>query len=101
VQPAAADPPSVQPAGPHAPAASSVATGSASPESGFRSIRGIGPALEERLREAGVTSVSQVAAWSDADVETIAPLLKVTPERIRSQAWVEQAQGVLASRPPD
>jgi large subunit ribosomal protein L21 len=73
---------------------------SSSPETGFRTIRGIGPALEERLREAGVTSIVQVAAWSDADIEAVAPLLKVTPERIRSQAWVEQAQGVLASRLP-
>jgi large subunit ribosomal protein L21 len=85
------EPPAVEP-----PAGSE----SSSPETGFRTIRGIGPALEERLREAGVTSIVQVAAWSDADIEAVAPLLKVTPERIRSQAWVEQAQGVLASRLP-
>lgn len=95
--PPAVRPPAVEPPAPHAPAGSE----SSVSEAGFRSIRGIGPALEERLREAGVTSIAQVAAWSEADIEAVAPLLKVTPERIRSQAWVEQAQSVLAGRPPD
>jgi large subunit ribosomal protein L21 len=65
----------------------------------FRSIRGIGAALEDRLRAAGVTSVSQVAGWSDADIEAIAPLLRVTPERVRSQAWVEQARALVGGLP--
>jgi predicted flap endonuclease-1-like 5' DNA nuclease len=52
--------------------------------------------MEERLRASGVTSVAQVAAWSDDDITAIAPGLKVRPERIRREAWVEQAQAVLA-----
>jgi predicted flap endonuclease-1-like 5' DNA nuclease len=59
---------------------------------GFTSIKGIGPALEQRLRASGVTSVAQVAAWSDEDIERLAPTLKVSPERIRREAWVEQAR---------
>lgn len=79
-------------------AAPAVATGSAlNRESepvrpAFTSIKGIGPALEQRLRASGVTSVAQVAAWSDEDIERLAPTLKVTPERIRREAWVEQAR---------
>jgi predicted flap endonuclease-1-like 5' DNA nuclease len=69
------------------------------PEAGFRSIRGIGAALEDRLRSAGVTSVAQVAAWSDTDIEAIAPLLRVTPDRVRSQAWVEQARALMGGSP--
>jgi predicted flap endonuclease-1-like 5' DNA nuclease len=60
----------------------------------FASIKGIGPALEQRLRASGVTSVAQVAAWSDEDIERLAPGLKVTPERIRRESWVEQARAV-------
>jgi predicted flap endonuclease-1-like 5' DNA nuclease len=48
--------------------------------------------LEQRLRASGVTSVAQVAAWSDEDIERLAPTLKVTPERIHREAWVEQAR---------
>ncbi len=55
--------------------------------------------MEERLRAAGVTSVAQIAGWSDADIEAIAPSLKVTPERIRREAWVEQARAVVGSAP--
>jgi predicted flap endonuclease-1-like 5' DNA nuclease len=68
-------------------------------EPGFQSIKGIGPAIEERLREVGVTSVAQIAAWSDDDVEAVAPRLKVSSQRIHDQAWVEQAQRVLAGEP--
>ncbi len=66
------------------------------PGDAFSAIKGIGPAMEERLRASGVTSVAQVAAWSDDDITAIAPSLKVRPERIRREAWVEQAQAVLA-----
>ena len=64
----------------------------------FSAIKGIGPAMEERLRASGVTSVAQVAAWSDDDIAAIAPGLKVKPERIRREAWVEQAHAVMAGR---
>ena len=68
------------------------------PGDAFSAIKGIGPAMEERLRASGVTSVAQVAAWSDDDIAAIAPGLKVRPERIRREAWVEQAQAVMAGR---
>jgi large subunit ribosomal protein L21 len=61
-------------------------------------IMGIGPATQKRLLASGVTSVAQVAAWSDDDIEAIAPSLKVRPERIRREAWVEQAQAVVAGK---
>jgi large subunit ribosomal protein L21 len=68
------------------------------PGDAFSAIKGIGPAMEERLRASGVTSVAQVAAWSDDDIAAIAPGLKVRPERIQREAWVEQAQAVMAGR---
>jgi predicted flap endonuclease-1-like 5' DNA nuclease len=68
------------------------------PGDAFVAITGIGPATQERLRASGITSVAQVAAWTDDDIETIAPSLKVKPERIRREAWVEQAQAVMAGK---
>jgi predicted flap endonuclease-1-like 5' DNA nuclease len=70
-------------------------------EPGFQSIKGIGPAIEERLREVGVTSVAQIAGWSDDDVEMVAPKLRVSSQRIHDQAWVEQARRVMAGEPAE
>jgi predicted flap endonuclease-1-like 5' DNA nuclease len=70
-------------------------------EPGFQSIKGIGPAIEERLREVGVTSVAQIAGWSDDDVEMIAPKLRVSSQRIHDQAWVEQAQRAMTGEPAE
>ncbi len=72
------------------------ASDSAPDEPAFQSIKGIGPAMEERLREAGVTSIAQMADWTDDDVEALAPQLSVTSERIRNQEWVEQARRAVA-----
>ena len=116
VMPAIADTPMPDPATARPAAAASEAVSEAAPEGGaegratgqpdqpdrpgdaFIAIKGIGPAMEERLRASGVTSVAQVAAWSDDDIAAIAPGLKVRPERIRREAWVEQAQAVMAGR---
>ncbi len=61
---------------------------------GLQAIRGIGPAMEARLAGVGVTSVAQLAAWSDADVAAMAPRLQVGPERV--EGWVAAARGVEA-----
>jgi large subunit ribosomal protein L21 len=51
--------------------------------------------MEDRLLANGVTSLAQIAAWTDADVEAIAPLLKIRAERIRREEWVAQAQAAV------
>jgi len=61
---------------------------------GLRSIKGIGDVAEGRLREAGITNVAQVAAWTDSDVERFAGLLRVSAERIRREDWVGQARSL-------
>jgi large subunit ribosomal protein L21 len=61
---------------------------------GLQAIRGIGPAMEARLAGVGVTSVAQLAAWSDAEVAAMAPRLQVGPERV--EGWVAAARGVGA-----
>jgi predicted flap endonuclease-1-like 5' DNA nuclease len=55
-------------------------------------IRGIGPVLARRLAEHGVTTFSQVASWSDEDIERMGRLLGAFPDRIRRDAWVAGAR---------
>jgi len=56
------------------------------------SIKGLGARSSERLVAVGVTTLAQVAAWSDADIDEIAPRIHVGAERIRREDWVGQAQ---------
>jgi predicted flap endonuclease-1-like 5' DNA nuclease len=63
-------------------------------------IRGIGPAFARALRSLGVSRFGQIAAWTDADIDRIAPGLKLTPARIRRQEWVKLAAELDQGRPP-
>jgi large subunit ribosomal protein L21 len=56
----------------------------------------VGPALEKKLQEAGVTSFAQIAAWTDADVEEFGEKLSFKG-RIEREGWIEQAKE-LASK---
>ncbi len=58
-------------------------------------LRGIGPAIARSLREAGVVSFEQIAAWSDEDIKNIAPRLRRRPNRIRKDGWVSSARELL------
>ncbi|MCH9807671.1 MAG: hypothetical protein K0U74_08075 [Alphaproteobacteria bacterium] len=60
----------------------------------LRSIRGIGPAAEKLLTANGITSFSQIAGWTSADVQRFDGLLGGT-RRVSPQNWIEQAK-VLA-----
>jgi predicted flap endonuclease-1-like 5' DNA nuclease len=55
-------------------------------------IKGVGVRSAERLGAMGVTSLAQVAAWSDADIETVAAQIHVGADRIRREDWVGQAR---------
>ena len=59
-------------------------------------LSGVGPALEKKLQEAGVTSFAQIAAWTDADVEEFGEKLSFKG-RIEREGWIEQAKE-LASK---
>jgi predicted flap endonuclease-1-like 5' DNA nuclease len=60
----------------------------------LKRIRGIGPSLERRLRDLGITSVTQIATLSAAEIERIDRQLDF-PGRIRRERWVEQARALL------
>lgn len=62
-------------------------------------IGGVGPALEKKLAGLGVTSLSQIAAWTAEDIERIDGELNFKG-RIEREEWVEQAKELIAGKPP-
>jgi large subunit ribosomal protein L21 len=54
-------------------------------------LSGVGPALEKKLHEAGVTSFAQIAAWSEEDVAAMDEKLSFKG-RIEREGWIEQAK---------
>ncbi len=67
-------------------------------EEDLQQISGIGPRYEAALRKQGITRLSQIAAWSDADVRQVAKALKIPKSRIVKGRWVEVAREVIGSR---
>jgi predicted flap endonuclease-1-like 5' DNA nuclease len=61
---------------------------------GLRRIRGIGPAYQRVLEQAGVTRVQQIAGWTEADVLAFAEKLKIRPDRITKDDWIGQAKSL-------
>jgi large subunit ribosomal protein L21 len=51
----------------------------------------VGPALEKKLNEAGVTTFAQIAAWTEADIAAFDEKLNFKG-RIEREGWVEQAK---------
>lgn len=59
-------------------------------------LKGVGPKLAARLHELGITQLSQIAAWGEADIDQFDSHLGDFAGRIRRDNWVEQAN-LLAS----
>lgn len=55
-------------------------------------LKGVGPKVAQALRAAGITRFDQIAAWTDADIEEVAPKIKTAAGRIRKSDWVAQAK---------
>ena len=58
-------------------------------------LKGVGPALERKLHENGVTSFAQIAAWTPEDVAAMDDKLSFKG-RIDRDGWIEQAK-ILAA----
>lgn len=58
----------------------------------LKEIKGVGPKLEELLREHGVTRFSQIAEWGEDEMDHFAELIGRMGSRIRSDDWVGQAR---------
>ncbi|GAB4388167.1 50S ribosomal protein L21 [Albidovulum sp.] len=63
----------------------------------LKRLSGVGPALEKKLIEAGVTSFAQIAAWSEADIAEFDEKLSFKG-RIAREGWVEQAKKLAAEK---
>lgn len=62
----------------------------------LKEIRGVGPKLEDLLRDHGVTRFAQIAEWGDTEIDHFAELIGRMGSRIRSDDWVGQAR-ILAA----
>ncbi len=71
----------------------------ATDQSNLSLIAGIGPTIEKKLRGAGITTWSQIAAWTEADVAKWDEELALRGRATREE-WVEQAKELLAGKPP-
>lgn len=56
----------------------------------LKTLSGVGPALEKKLHEAGVTSFAQIAGWTADDIAEMDEKLSFKG-RIEREGWVEQA----------
>ncbi|WP_138934227.1 50S ribosomal protein L21 [Roseovarius arcticus] len=63
----------------------------ASGDDDLKKLSGVGPALEKKLHENGVTSFAQIAKWSDADVAEMDEKLSFKG-RIEREGWIDQAK---------
>jgi len=59
----------------------------------LKALSGVGPALEKKLHENGVTSFAQIAAWTEADVAEMDEKLSFKG-RIEREGWIEQAKNL-------
>ncbi|MEM9499763.1 MAG: 50S ribosomal protein L21 [Pseudomonadota bacterium] len=57
----------------------------------LKKLSGVGPALEKKLLEAGITSFAQIAAWTEAEIADFDEKLSFKG-RIEREGWVEQAK---------
>jgi len=56
----------------------------------LKKITGVGPALEKKLHEAGITSYAQIAAWNEEDIAGYEEKLSLGG-RVERDDWVAQA----------
>ena len=76
-----------------APKAAKAAPKAAAGADDLKELSGVGPALEKKLHENGVTSFAQIAAWNEADVEAFGEKLSFKG-RIEREGWIEQAKNL-------
>jgi large subunit ribosomal protein L21 len=62
-------------------------------------ISGVGPAIEKKLRAAGIESWNDIAAWDDAAIAKWDEELKLGGRAVKEE-WVDQAKELLAGKEP-
>ena len=62
----------------------------------LKKITGVGPTLEEKLHDLGVTKLAQIANLTDEDIEKIDEALNFKG-RITRDDWVGQARSLIGA----
>lgn len=60
----------------------------------LKALTGVGPALEQKLIEAGVTSYAQVASWSEADLDALEAQISGIKAKAEKGDWINEAKGL-------
>lgn len=63
----------------------------------LKKLSGVGPALEKKLVEAGITTFAQIAAWTADDIAAFDEKLNFKG-RIEREGWVDQAKTLAAEK---
>ncbi len=63
----------------------------------LKKLSGVGPALEKKLHEAGVTTFAQIASWGADEIAEFDEKLSFKG-RIEREGWVEQANAIVAEK---
>ena len=63
----------------------------------LKQLSGVGPALEKKLHEAGVTTFAQIASWGADDIAEMDEKLSFKG-RIEREGWVEQAKAIVEGK---
>jgi len=64
-------------------------------------IRGIGAKMEAKLNELGITSLREIAAFTEDDIERVSAGIGAFPGRITRDRWVPQAKDLVERLPAD
>lgn len=71
------------------------AANSAQAEEDLKQISGIGPGLEKKLKEGGISTLRQLAELSDQDIAHLEDNIIRFSGRIKREKWVEQARKLI------
>lgn len=59
-------------------------------------LDGVGPAFAKKLNEAGVTSFAQVAAWTEADLDSLNETVSGVKAKAEANNWIEAAKALAS-----
>ena len=63
----------------------------------LKQISGVGPGLEKKLQDAGITSYAQIAALTDAEIQDLEANVVKFAGRIKRDDWIGQAQQLMGA----
>ncbi len=66
----------------------------ASGKDDLKKIKGLGPAYEKKLNEAGITTYAQIAAWTADDLAELEAKTGIKPAKVEKDGWIEQAKNL-------